>query len=127
MDEEFTEMRLTGSCKEWILEMIAMRSEFLLTLDAVIKTPSRGVGRKVSHLDINGGLKSGPKTPKPGRGVPKEGTFSTGRSGPSIATASEDAPGELDGYKMLFKGGTLARLQKVDNGNSLNFIKLAST
>jgi len=55
---------LTGSCKEWILEMIAMRSEFLLTLDAVIKTPSQGVKIKVSHLDIDGGLKSGPKIPK---------------------------------------------------------------
>jgi hypothetical protein len=127
MDEEFAEMRLSGSCKEWILEMVAMRSEFLLTLDAVIKTPSQGVKRKVSHLDINGGLKSGPKIPKRGTSLPQKGTFSTGGSGPSIATAPEDAPDELDGYKMLFKGGTLARLQKVHDGNTLNFIELTST
>jgi hypothetical protein len=119
MDEEFAEMRLTGSCKEWILEMIAMRSEFLL--------PSQGVKIKVSHLDINGGLKPGPKIPKQGSSMPLGGTFSTSGSGPSIATASEDAPDELYGHKMLFKGGTLARLQKVHDGNDLNFIKLTST
>jgi hypothetical protein len=127
MDEEFAEMRLTGSCKEWILEMIAMRSEFLQTLDAVIKTPSQGVKRKVSHLDINGSLKPGPRIPKRGSSLPLGGTFSTSGSGPSIATASEDAPDELDGHKMLFKGGTLARLQKVHDGNNLNFIKLNTT
>jgi hypothetical protein len=127
MDEEFVEMRLTGSCKEWILEMIKMRSEFLLSLDAVIKTPSQGVKKKVSHVDINGGLKSGPKIPKRGSSMPQVGTFSTGGSGPSIATTSEDAPDQLDGHKMLFKGGTLARLQKVHDGNNLNFIELTST
>jgi hypothetical protein len=79
MDEEFAEMRLTGSCKEWVLGMIAMRSELLLTLDAVIKMPSQGVKRKVSHLDINGGLKSGPKIPKRGASLPREGTSSTSR------------------------------------------------
>ena len=127
MDEEYAEMRLTGSCKEWILEMMVMRSEFLLNLDAVIKTPSRGVQRRVSHLDINGSLKSGPKIPNRGASMPQKSAFSTSGSGPLITAASEDSPGELDSHKMLFKGEALVRLQKVHDGNNLNFIELTST
>lgn len=36
-------MRFMASAKEWIIEMVIMRYEFLESLDDVIKTPSREV------------------------------------------------------------------------------------
>lgn len=72
---------------EWILEMMAMRSEFLLNLDAIVKAPALGIENKALHLDINGGLGFDPKIPTRRISMLQEEIFSTGQSGRLTVTA----------------------------------------
>ena len=119
MDPAYKHMRLTGSAKHWAIEMMTMRIEFLYSLDNFIKAPAQGPNRKISHMDISGQLKSGPPYPIPTRGSGKGlaiGSFKT--SGPSMETATDDPPENIDGYQMFYKGGDLARLKTIHFQNS---------
>jgi hypothetical protein len=122
-------MRLTGSAKHWAIEMINTRFEFLFSLDDVIKSHAPGPKRKVSHMDLSGELKVGLPYPVPERSYSKGpvlGTFPP--AGPSIVTANDIPPAEIDGHQMFFKGGSLVRLNKIFTKTSrLNILQICRT
>ncbi|MCJ1265023.1 hypothetical protein MMC22_004898 [Lobaria immixta] len=51
---EAQEMREMASANEWAILMMTMRYEFLEDLDAIIKTPSKGVKRPTSRITPSG-------------------------------------------------------------------------
>jgi hypothetical protein len=114
MDTDFSAMRRMASAKEWALEMVELRYEFLLQLDAVIKAPSRGIGKKVSHMSLDGKLQPGrpdiPARSSSSKAVPPMKNFIPQQAS---AAAVEYPPDELAGHKLFFKGGVMHRLQKV--------------
>lgn len=129
MDESFKDIRLSGSVKEWTIEMMEIRYEFLMHLDNVIKAPpARNVQRKVSKMDIDGKIKllSGPEIPA--RSTSK--TLQTGTSSasqPSTATQLAEPPQELDAHTMFFKSGAMSRLESVyTKPNELFFEKICT-
>jgi hypothetical protein len=128
MDPDYSHMRLTGSAKHWAIEMVTMRFEFLSSLDTFIKNHAQRPNRKVSHVDFVSKLKPGPSYPIPKRdssiGLPA-GIFPA--SGPSTTTASDTPPAEMDGHHIFYKGGSLARLNKIHFGNNrLNIRQIRS-
>jgi hypothetical protein len=129
MDPEYTHMRLTGSAKHWAIEMINMRFEFLFSLDNVIKSHAPGPKHKVSHMDLSGELKAGlpyPVSERSSSKGPVLGTFPS--AGPSVATANDMPPVNIDGHQMFFKGGSLVRLNKIFTKTSrLNILQVCST
>lgn len=129
MHPEFTEIRLTRSLKEWVTEMMTMRYEFLETLDDVIKTPARGVHRRVSRLELDGKLaSSGPEVLDRHSSIGKAPQMGIFKPEPLVATKIPEPPSEIEDHKMFYKGGSLTRLQSVHiSGNLLNFGALAST
>lgn len=132
MDPEYKEMRLMGSLKDWVRWMVEERYHFLQSLDDFVKNPARGSNRRVSTLDLQTGkLVTGPVIPERSSSVgatPPVGHFSTN---PSIATASSNAPRDIEGHATYFKWGTVARLESVHGSsttnNRLGFVSIAST
>lgn len=99
MAPEATAMRSMGSAKEWTIEMITMRYEFLESLDDVIKTSSQGVDRPASRLTKSGNL----------------------------ATPNKAEP-EVEGCRIFYKSGAMRWLESMFNTDgSLNFIEICST
>lgn len=128
MDPDFSDMRLNGSAKHWIMEMMKMRFEFLDNFDKVIKNHGKGPNRKVGYMDLSDKFKSGPPHLIPEYGSskgPAIGTFST--SGPSTATATDSQPEKIDGHQMFYRGGSLVRLNMIHSENNrLNIRKIRS-
>lgn len=126
MDDEFKDMRLSGSAKQWVLEMMEMRFEFLTTIDAVIQTPpSKTIHRKVSKLDENGTLKIFGRPEIPPRSSSKVDKF--GAPKPFIATEATEPPQNLDNHVVLWKGGMMSRLMSVHKEDrTLNFFRLTT-
>jgi hypothetical protein len=122
MHAELSDMRRMASAKEWALEMVELRYEFLLQLDAVIKVPARGIGKKVSHMSLDGRLQPGrPEIPARGsssKAVPKLKNFIPPEAS---AASAEYPPDELPGHRIFLKGGAMHRLQRVftDDGQLL--------
>lgn len=131
MDPAWTAMRVNATAKETAIWMMEMRYEFLMSLDTIIQNPEKGFERKVSHLDMNGSLQPGrpsipPRGASKGMGQPSVGTF--GAAGPSTATTTQDPPLEVPGCQFFYKGGALARLDRLnDRNNALRFETLLST
>ena len=133
MQEDMKDMRLSGSLKHWVLEMMEMRYDFLKTLDRVLQAPpTTTLGRKSIKPAIGGSFstKSAPPVPprlsrKAGKG-PELGTFKP--ASPNPATTSEDPPKQMDGHTMLFKGAARTRLDNMFLANAvLNFGAIRST
>lgn len=83
MSEEYKDMRLSDSLKDWTIEMMKMRFGFLMSLDNVIKAPpSQSIDRKVSWMDVDGSMKTlvGSKIPSILQGHKSCRTFQTARS-----------------------------------------------
>lgn len=123
MAPEWTDMRCSGSLKEWVFELIITRYDFLQSLDQVMRGPSRGFKAPVFRATT--------APPVPPRGSsqeqPPSGVFK--KSGPSTATrVDEEIPTEVEGRRVLYKGGSLSRLQSIKrNDGSLNFRAILST
>ena len=127
------EMRLSGSLKQWITEMMEIRYDFLKTLDSVIQAPPASVlARKSSKPTVDGtfSTQEAPAIPprissKAGK-APPVGIFNAPK--PEIATATENPPQQLDGHVMLLKGAAASRLDKMVKSNGqLNFGTIVST
>lgn len=57
MDPKFDDLRLSGSLKEWVTEMMENCYEFLEILEGVIrKQAAKRVSRKTSRLGLDGGI-----------------------------------------------------------------------
>lgn len=129
MDESFKDMRLSGSVKEWTIEMMKIRYEFLRHLDNVIKAPpARNVQRKVSKMDIDGKIKllSGPEIPARSTSETLQ-TGTSSASQPSTATQLAEPPQELDAHIMFFKGGAMSQLKSLyTKPNELFFEKICT-
>lgn len=128
MAEEFRDMRLSGSLKEWVINMIEMRSEFLVALDDIIKAPPhRNINRRVSKMDIDGSMTTlaGPEIPaRSSSKTPKTGTFGSS----SLATTAAKPPRFLDQHTMFYKGGEIHRLESIyAEAGGLNFAAIGST
>lgn len=131
MAPEAKEMRLMASVKEWTIQMITMRCEFLESLDDVIKTPSRGVDRPAGRITQSGMLgrldKNKPEIPERGSSAgkpPSEGNF---QSGPSVATKAVQPPEGVEDCQMLYKGGAMKRLESIFKANgALDFKEIRS-
>ena len=128
MAEEFRDMRLSGSLKEWVIDMMEMRSEFLVGLNDVIKaSPHRNTNRRVSKMDIDGSITTlaGPEIPaRSSSKTPKTGTFGSS----SLATTAAEPPRFLDQHTMFYKGGAIRRLETIyAEAGGLNFAAIGST
>ncbi|KAH8807779.1 hypothetical protein F5884DRAFT_857346 [Xylogone sp. PMI_703] len=111
LDPAFKDMQLSASAKEWAVEMITLRYEFLNQLDHFIQAPAGNLHRKVSYFDLSDKkIKPGPKIPARHSSRTSTGASS---SGASVATQTIDIPLQLDGHKMFFKGGALHRLKSI--------------
>ena len=131
MAPEAREMREVASANEWAIQMVTMRFEFLESLDDIIKTPLRGVERPVRRITPNGDLgkiaNAGSEIPERGSSKSEVPPMKTFQTGPSTAVKSPP-PEQVEGCKMFYKGGALARLQKVfQPDGTLHFGKLLST
>jgi hypothetical protein len=130
MDPAFKAWRLTSSAKDLILWMMDERFFFLLSLDNIIQTAPKHAGRKNSSMDLQGKLKfNTPTVPirfsSKNKTMPATGVFNTG--GMSVATKASEPPSELNGCTMLFKEGSIVRLEKVFVAqNGVNFGQLLS-
>ncbi|MCJ1462980.1 hypothetical protein MMC07_001584 [Pseudocyphellaria aurata] len=125
------EMREVASANEWAIQMVTMRFEFLQSLDDIIKTPSRGVERPVRRITPSGDLgkiaEEGPEIPERGSSKGKLPPMKNFQSGPSTA-AKPPPPEQVEGCRMFYNGGALARLQNVfQPDGTLHFGKLRST
>ncbi|MCJ1402439.1 hypothetical protein MMC11_005659, partial [Xylographa trunciseda] len=131
MEERHRAMRLSSTLKETIIDMFEMRYEFLESLDDVIKTPSKGISRKVSRMGLDGRLKTeiGPAiSPRLSSQPPPLQTFSLPSSSSSATAIMPARPESLPGCTMFLKGGVMTRLQSIHgSNNSLDFRKIAST
>lgn len=130
MDPEFADMRLSGSLKYWIVQMLEDRYHFLLTLDDVIKEPpTKTLGKKTSSLGLDNKIftKAGPAVPpRSSSKAPALGAFDPPK--PDIATATDEPPNSLPDHLMLWKGGAMTRLESlIREDKTLNFQALAST
>ena len=97
MTSEMRDMRLSGSLKDWIWQMIEMRYEFLLSLDKVLQASTvNTLGHKSSKPSLGGSLTTKPAPAIPPRVSsqgfkgPKSGSFQAPT--PQIATVAEDPP-----------------------------------
>jgi hypothetical protein len=127
------EMRLSGSLKEWITEMMNIRYDFLKGLDHIIQTPPTSVlARKSSRPTMDGSFSIQAAPAIPARVSSQFGKAPPARSftapDPAVATVTENAPRQLDGHVMLLKGAVAPRLDKLFKKNGeLNFRTIAST
>ena len=129
MDPEFEDMRKMGTAKGWVLEAIETRYVFLQQLDNIIETPALGVARKTSYLDLQGNFQPG-RPPIPERQsskkLPAMGIFKYPTKVSSSTTVDQPKV-SLEDHKILYKGGALCRLQKIQMENGqLNFAKILS-
>ena len=133
MKNDVMEMRLSGSLKQWIYEMMEIRYDFLLTLDSVIQTPSTStLGRKSSKPAFHGSFSTQPAPAIPprvssqaGKGL-ELGSFNVPQ--PTLATVADDPPKQLEGHVMLLKGAARPRLDKLFMADGrLNFAAIGST
>ncbi|MCJ1388843.1 hypothetical protein MMC18_001693 [Xylographa bjoerkii] len=127
-DQWWSAMQTIG---EIIIDMFEMRYEFLGSLDDLIKTPSKGISRKVSRMGLDGKLKTqiGPAIPpRLSSQPPPLQTFSLPSSSSSATATIPARPESLPGCTMFLKGGAMTRLQKIhESDNSLVFRRIAST
>lgn len=132
MAPEAQEMREMASANEWAILMMTMRYEFLEDLDAIIKTPSKGVKRPTSRITPSGELlkirEGGPEIPERGSSkgkLPPKGKF---QADPSTAVKTPEPPTEIEACRMFYKGGALGRLESVFKTDGyLDFMALRST
>jgi hypothetical protein len=130
LSPNWVHMRVNSTAKETAIWMMEMRYEFLQALDNFIESPAKGLGRKVSHLDLSGRLQPGtpaipPRSDSKGKGQPSSGIF---EAGPSISTKAREPPSELLGCQLFYKGGSVARLEKLNNPDgTLSLQRLVST
>lgn len=117
MAPEAKEMRSMASVKEWTIQMITMRYEFLESLDDVIKTPSCGVDRPASRITQSGMLggldKNKPEIPERGSSAGKAPPKGNSESGPSFATKAIEPPMGVEDCRILYKGGASKRLESI--------------
>lgn len=111
--------------------MIATLYEFLESLDDVIKTPSRGVDRPASLMTQGGKLKrlakTGPEVQERGANGGKLPPKFEFKSGPSVATKASELPQDVEGCRIMYKGGAMKRLESAFQANRmLDFAELRS-
>ena len=110
MRADVKEMRLSGSLKEWVFEMMEIRYEFLHTLDSVIQAPPMSIPRVSSQAS---------KGPGPG-------DFQLPQ--PELSTATSDPPQRLEGHVMLFKSAAQSCLDGLFKPNGqLRLTAIVST
>ena len=133
MRDDMKEMRLSGSLKHWIFEMMEIRYEFLKTLDRIVQAPpEHTLGRRSSKPAFSGSFSMQPAPVIPprfssqaGKG-PEHGSFKAPKS--ELATVADDPPTQLDGHVLLFKGAAQPRLNSMFMANGqLNFGAIGST
>ena len=128
MAPDMKTMRLFGTVKTWIFEMIDTRWKFLEGLDDVIKSPPIQIlGRKSSH-PVLGSFKTRapPEIPErissqnKGKG-PAIGSFKA--PAPLVTAAADEPLKAMDGHTMLFRGSSQPYLDElfIDGGKSVNF------
>ena len=126
------DMRLSGSLKEWITEMMNIRYDFLKALDHIIQAPPMSIlARKSSKPTLDGSfsIQAAPAIPtrvssQIGK-TPPAGSFKA--PNPGITTLTENPPRQLDGHVILFKGAAAPRLDKLFKANGeLDFRAIVS-
>lgn len=133
MKPEVEIMRLSGSLKHWVAEMLDIRYEFLKGLDRIIKElVVTTLGRISSKPALDGSFTTVPPAsispPVHAESSKMIPSSSSSAPQPQIAILTTDPPKQLDGHVMLLKGAARPRLDMLFlPSGQLNFAAIGST
>lgn len=127
LDPRWTHMRVLSTPKELTVEMFHLRFEFLEQLDAFVIETSAAIERETTSTSNE--VKHFIIAPEliPPRASSHMSDSSWQASTPIMQTPTEPPPAPLEHHTTLYKGSSVARLNRINGREGLNFARISST